>query len=131
MNIQMDTSAKIVWHLSSFGIWKDLLLTGLFCLWSWKYLAQNFLMTFNFMPYLSELNFWNLLFMNLIFELDFLLISNLIFTACVACKNPVRNRQKIKLKNQVQIDKATWMSTWNSHFKKIIHVFKSDSQWAF
>ena len=40
--------------------------------------------------------------MNLIFELDFLFISNLIFTACVACKNPVRNRQKIKFKNQVQ-----------------------------
>ena len=43
-------------------------------------------------------------------------ISNLIFTACVACKNQVRNRQKIKfknqfreieiLKNQVQIDKG-------------------------
>jgi hypothetical protein len=39
----------------------------------------------------------------LTFELDFLSISNLIFTACVACKIPVRNtRQKIKLKNQVQ-----------------------------
>ena len=43
-------------------------------------------------------------------------ISNLIFTACVACKNQVRNRQKIKFKNQfreieifkneVQIDKG-------------------------
>ena len=43
-------------------------------------------------------------------------ISNLIFTACVACKNQVRDRQKIKfknqsleieiLKNQVQIDKG-------------------------
>ena len=43
-------------------------------------------------------------------------ISNLIFTACVTCKNQVQNRQKIKfrnqfreieiLKNQVQIDKG-------------------------
>ena len=41
-------------------------------------------------------------FLNLIFEIDFLSISNLIFTACVACTNPVRNRQKIKFKNQVQ-----------------------------
>ena len=55
-------------------------------------------------------------FWNLILELDFLSISNLVFTACVACKNPVQNRQKIKLKNQfreieisknqVQIDKG-------------------------
>ena len=46
----------------------------------------------------------------------FLSISHLIFTACVACKNQVWNRQKIKfknqfyeveiLKNQVQIDKG-------------------------
>ena len=27
-------------------------------------------------------------------------ISNLIFTGCVACKNQVRNRQKMELKNQ-------------------------------
>jgi hypothetical protein len=40
------------------------------------------------------------LFLNLIFEFDFLSISNLFFTACVACKNQVQNRQKIKLKNQ-------------------------------
>ena len=33
-------------------------------------------------------------------ELDFQSISNLIFTACVPCKNPVQNRQKIKFKNQ-------------------------------
>ena len=31
-----------------------------------------------------------------LYELDFLSILNLIFTACVACKNQVRNRQKIK-----------------------------------
>ena len=53
--------------------------------------------------------------MKLIFLLGFLSISNLIFTACVACKNQVRNRRKIKfknkfceieiLKNKVQIDK--------------------------
>ena len=36
------------------------------------------------------------------FQLDFLSISNLIFPACVAFKNPVRNRQKIKFKNLVQ-----------------------------
>ena len=57
--------------------------------------------------------FWNLYFMKLIFELDFLSISNLIFTACVACKNPLRNRQKIKLNNQVrklQISKIKFRS---------------------
>jgi hypothetical protein len=36
--------------------------------------------------------------MKLIFELDFFSISNLIFTACVACKREVQNRKK----NQVQ-----------------------------
>ena len=40
-------------------------------------------------------------FWNLILELDFLSISNLVFTACVACKNPVQNRQKIMFQNQV------------------------------
>ena len=35
---------------------------------------------------------------NLIFYLNFLSISNLIFTACVACKNSVKNKQKIKFK---------------------------------
>ena len=49
------------------------------------------------------------------FLLEFLSTSNLIFSACVVCKNQVRNRQKIKfknqfreieiLKNQLQIDK--------------------------
>ena len=48
-----------------------------------------------------EIDFWTW-FLNLIFELDFLSISNLISTACVACKNQVQNRQKIKFKNQVQ-----------------------------
>ena len=48
-------------------------------------------------------------------------ISNLIFTACVACKNQVQNRQEIKfknqfreieiLKNQVQIDRGNVGST--------------------
>ena len=32
---------------------------------------------------------------NLIFEHDFLSISNLIFTACVACKNQVRNNAEL------------------------------------
>ena len=41
-------------------------------------------------------------FLNLIFKLDFLSISNLIFTACLGCKNPVQNLQKIQLKNHVQ-----------------------------
>ena len=40
--------------------------------------------------YLSVLDFWNLYFTKLIFELDFLSISNLIFTACVAWKNQVQ-----------------------------------------
>ena len=40
--------------------------------------------------------------MNLIFELDYLSISNWIFIAWVACKNPVQNRQKIKFKHQFQ-----------------------------
>ena len=51
-------------------------------------------------PIYLYLIFLNLYFMKLIFELDFLCISNLIFTACVACKNQVPNgRQKIKFKN--------------------------------
>ena len=50
-------------------------------------------------------------------------ISNFIFTACVACKNPVWNRQKLKnqvkksiswtrdFKNQIQIDALFLAST--------------------
>ena len=34
-------------------------------------------------------------------ELDFLSILNLIFTACVACKNRVQNRIKITLGNLI------------------------------
>jgi hypothetical protein len=49
--------------------------------------------------YLSVLDFLKSLFHE-IFELDFLSISNLIFTACVACKNLVQNIQKIKFRNQ-------------------------------
>ena len=45
-------------------------------------------------------------FFNLIFYLDFLSISNLIFTACLACKNQVRNRKKssskIEIENQIR-----------------------------
>ena len=33
--------------------------------------------------------------------------SNLIFAACVACKNPVQNRQKITFKNQVCTDRVS------------------------
>ena len=51
-------------------------------------------------PIYLWLIFLNLYFKNFIFELHFLSISNLIFTACVACKNSVRKRQKIKCKNQ-------------------------------
>ena len=54
------------------------------------------------LTYLLFMIFLILYFPKLIFELDFLCISNLIFTACVACKNQVPNRQKIKFKNQVQ-----------------------------
>ena len=43
---------------------------------------------------------------SLVHEIDFWTwLLKLIFTACGACKNPVRNRQKIKFKNQVQINK--------------------------
>ena len=56
----------------------------------------------------------NLYFTKLIFELDFLFISNLIFTVCVACKNQVQNRQKMKFKNQVQKS-----FLWNRDFFKI------------
>ena len=38
----------------------------------------------------------------MVFLLDFLSISNWIFTSCVACKNSVRNRQRVELKDQVQ-----------------------------
>ena len=63
-------------------------------------------------PNLSVLDLKKILF----HKIDFLTISNLIFTACVACNNQIQNRQKIKfknhfceidiLKNQVQIDKG-------------------------
>ena len=43
--------------------------------------------------YLSVLDFWNLYFTKLIFELDFLPISNLISNSCVACKNQVQQGQ--------------------------------------
>ena len=46
---------------------------------------------------------WNLYFMKLIFELDILSISNLIFTAYVACKNQVQNRQKIKFISTIKL----------------------------
>ena len=55
--------------------------------------------------------------MKLIFELDFLSISNLIFAGYTGSKSQVSNRQKIKLKNQfheieilknqVQIDRGS------------------------
>jgi hypothetical protein len=53
----------------------------LICTWFLKYLVH-------------EIDFWTW----------FLSISNLIFTDCVACKNQVRKRQKIKFKNQVRRD---------------------------
>ena len=51
--------------------------------------------------YLSVLEFLKSV-LELNFELAFLSISNLIFTASVACKNQVANRQKIKFKNQLR-----------------------------
>ena len=74
-------------------------------------------------PYLSALDFWNLWFMKLIFELDiWTWFFNLIFTACVTCKNSVRNRQKIKCmnkfheleisKNQMLIDRGWIYGCW-------------------
>ena len=55
---------------------------------------------------------WNW-FLNLIFELDFLSISNLIFAGYTGSKNQVGNRQKIELKNQVKKSLL-----WNRDFKK-------------
>ena len=47
-------------------------------------------------------SYLSVLFKSVFHEIDFLtwffFISNLIFTACVACKNQVQNRQKIKFK---------------------------------
>ena len=64
----------------------------------------------NITPYLSVLDFLKSLF----HEIDFFTwLFNLIFTACVACKAQVRNRQKIKLNNQVKKS-----ISWNRDFKK-------------
>ena len=56
--------------------------------------------------------------------LYFLSISNLIFTACVACKNQVWNRQKIKFKNQVQKS-----ILWTRYFKNQVQMDRG-RQWA-
>ena len=61
--------------------------------WMLLFLRMKIWCSINPPIYLSVLDFTKL-----IFELDFLSVSNLIFTACVAWKNPVQN----KLKNQVQ-----------------------------
>ena len=47
-------------------------------------------------PYWSALDFWKIVFELSLDELDFFLILNWIFTACVAWKNQVWNRPKIK-----------------------------------
>jgi hypothetical protein len=51
-------------------------------------------------PIYLYLIFLNLNFTKLIFELDFLSISNSIFAGCTGSKNRVCNRKKIKFKNQ-------------------------------
>ena len=69
------------------------------------YTYYNYFLT----PCLSPLDFWSMYRVSLEFfsisnskknwfrnKLDFLSSSNLIFTACVACKNQVWNRQKIE-----------------------------------
>jgi hypothetical protein len=69
-----------------------------------------------FPPIYLYLIFLNLYFMKLIFELDSLtwfFFSNLIFTACVACKNEVPNRKKIKFKNQVRRIKLVYALFFN------------------
>ena len=73
-------------------------------------------------PYLSVLDFLKSLFHEIDFWTWFL---NLIFTACAACKNPVWNRQKIKLKNQVcklEISKINCRSaiTWLQLLQNIL-----------
>ena len=50
--------------------------------------ALDFL-NIQFTKLIFELDFLNIQFTKLIFELDFLSVSNLIFTACVVCKNPI------------------------------------------
>ena len=60
---------------------------------------------------ISSLRNW---FLNLMFELDFLFISNWIFAGCTGSKNQVWNRQKIKFKNQfreLEISKIKCRST--------------------
>ena len=71
-------------------------------------------------------------FLNLIFELDFLLVSNFIFTACLPCKNPVWNRQNIYFKNQfreLEVSKIKCRQigglskkSWKMLFFKLIHT---------
>ena len=60
--------------------------------------------------YLSVLDFLKSIFHEIDFWTWFLSISNLMFTACVACKNEV---PKMKFKNQVQKS-----ISWNTDFKK-------------
>ena len=48
------------------------------------------------------LDFLKCVFYKIDYWLLILSTSNLIFTACVACKDQVPNRQKIKFKNQVE-----------------------------
>ena len=74
--------------------------------------------------YLSVLDFWNLYFTKLIFELDFCLFQTWIFTACVACKNQVQNRQKIKSKNQVQKS-----ILWNRDLKNQVEIDRGKEIW--
>ena len=56
---------------------------------------------------------WNLFSKIKLVEVDFLFISNLIFTACVACKNQVQNKPNIKF---VQLD--FWKKFQTRFFKK-------------
>ena len=64
--------------------------------------------------------------MNLIFELDFLSISNWIFAGYTGSKNQVWNRQKINFKNQVQ--KSIF---WTRDFKNQVQMDVCTYIWNF
>ena len=58
-------------------------------------------------------------------KLDFLSSSNLIFTACVACKNQVRTRKKIEFRNRFFFRVCNKLPNW--HFKNQVQI---DTAWG-
>ena len=84
--------------------------------WSQRKQIPNAIANSILTPYLSALDFWHSIVWNFEFdELDFFPSLNCIFTACVACKNPVQTRKKSSSsnlmfktgeKNQMQINRG-------------------------